>query len=108
MKYSPHDADLDEKSAAELQLLLMELRGKVRALMAETGNARCHLTLHELFELLPEGDTAFLPLADREAFLRQCAVFYDTGQCPSQAGRHTCPTCHGAGVVPPSAQQTRP
>lgn len=107
MKYNKHDEDLDEKSAPELQLLLMELRAGVRSLMAERGNARCHLTLHELFELLPEGDSSFLPLADREAFLQQCAVFYDTAQCPSQAGVHTCPHCHGSGIIVPTDGQTR-
>ncbi len=105
MRYSAHDAELDDMSAAQLQLLVMELRDKVRELMVQTGNARCHITLHELFSLLPEGDTAFLPLAGRDAFLKRCEVFYDTGQCPSEAGRFTCPTCKGAGVVPPVSTQ---
>ena len=107
MRYSEHDAELDRMKPEELQLLLMQLRGKVREVMSAVGNARCHITLHELFELLPEGDSSFLGLADKQAFLKRCEVFYETAQCPSEAGAHTCHHCHGAGVIPPEPQ-TRP
>ena len=103
MRYDPRDNDLDDMGAPELQLTLQRVREKLREIAGERGNARCHITLHELLaEFLPEGDTSWCGLADRPAFLAQCASFYDTGQCPSVAGRHTCPTCHGAGVIPPA------
>lgn len=98
------DGDLTAMSALELRRLARRFRDTLRVLAAERGNARCHITLHELLTaFLPEGDTSYCGLADRAAFLAQCELFYDTAQCPSVAGRDTCPACRGAGVVIPKA-----
>src|SRR5688572_9063327 len=103
VRYDARDDDLDEMTAPELQLTIQRIREKLRELAAERGNARCHSTLHELIhEFLPEGDASWCGLADKQAFLTQCERFWENGQCPSQKGVHACPTCRGAGVIPPA------
>lgn len=98
------DNDLDDMPVEEVFIEIRYLRNLIRQIRDEKGNARCHLSLHELFQkALPEGDTSFCALADKKAFLRQCEAFWDTGQCPSVRGQHTCPMCSGSGVVPPAS-----
>ena len=74
-KASTTDEDLTEMTHSQLLNEAMRLRAEVRRHRGERGHDRCWLDDSRLYETLPAGGPAAIPLPPQKLFLANCSRY---------------------------------
>lgn len=77
------DEDLAQMTNPQLLEEAMRLRAEIRRHRGERGHERCWLDDSRLYETLPEGCPAGMPLPPQKLFLANCARYWRDRQSPA-------------------------